>query len=155
MRRRHVVPAIAVLILALGSCGLLYYVTPPTDAEVQFHFDQWRRATEAGDWHNVWVMLGPPSPMIEPQTWWRAYGEDQAGFLRERQASYPGLARQVRLQSLHRMTHVDDPYTFMARVHIDYADPHSSAVQATNDVYFYLTKRDGNIRIWGFSTQAW
>lgn len=141
--------------LVLSLCSLLYHLAPPTEAEVFQRFGQWRQATEVGDWQTVWTMLGPPSTMTEPHLWRPNYREDQSGFIHERQASYANMQRHVRLNVLRRMTHVDDHSTFIVDVDIDYTLPGSREIQTTNDLFFYLTKRDGRIGIWGFSTPVW
>ncbi len=146
---------IGTLVALLGISSLLISLAPSGEGEARRHVEQWRIATEAGDWQAVWSLLGPPSSKQEPHSWRPNYREDLHGFVYERHASYPNLRRRVWLQGLHRMTNVDDPYTFMAMVCIDYVDTQERVVRTRDGLFFYLTKRDGKIGIWGFNTRNW
>lgn len=155
MQRRRVVRALAILKLLVVVAAWVHYWAPPMHWQAQRQYEQWQRATEAGEWATLWAMLGPPTAKIERQSWHPNYREDQAGFVGERQSSYPGMLRQVRLEALHGMLHVDDYYTFGVFAEITYIDPQTRVVQAMQPLHFYLTKRDGRLDAWGYSTRVW
>jgi len=150
---------IALIVIAIGGVafGAYQFLAPPTSLAARILLERWKVATEAGDWNTVWSLMGPPSSKIEPFSWRPNYSEEGSIFINERQASRPGVLRRVRVseQSIGRMTHVDDPYTFWITVDIDYVDPQSGEMLSTEPLRFYITKRAGKLGIWGFDTPDW
>jgi hypothetical protein len=155
--KRSCTRILLVLVIGIVAFMVYWFIAPPTQLEARIFFRRWQSATEAGDWDAVWSLMGPPSSGIEPSTWHPNYSEEKSSFIRERQASRPGVLRRVRAdgQLVRRMTHVDDPYTFLVTVHIDYIDPQLNTVTSGKPLQFYITKEAGRLGIWGFDAPDW
>ena len=145
----------AIVLVMIGSCALLFWWQPPTEVEMQNHYTRWEHATETGDWETVWGMLSLPMPYGRSEEGPHPPLPDLATFERERQRYGAGLQREVERITFKRLTHNDDPYTYIIMVDIDYFDSEAHAVVKTERVRFYLTCREGQMGIWGFSTNKW
>jgi hypothetical protein len=157
MKKLYICVLLTLIILG-GAAFAAYrlFLAPPTELEVYALLEQWKVATEAGDWGTVWALMGWPSAKVDASSLHLGRG-DRMLFIDERQTCRPGLSRRVRIdeKSIKRMTHVDDPYTFLIAVDIDYVNPQSGAIVGTEPLRFYVTKRAGRFGIWGFDPPNW
>jgi hypothetical protein len=154
MNRRYIILLAAAPLLILGICVFVAMSLPPTEDEIRDRFDTWRRAVETADWDTVWSMIDTRSTS-HSRLERLSVITNKAAFIRERQTSYPGLKRQMRLTGIHRMTHVDDPYTFWLTVDIDYIAPESGEVRETRTFRFYATGHSGQVWLRDVNEQPW